>query len=96
MRKWWAIFIAVAVVVVSIAGSGVAEAAKPGKDKPPGPGSSSYGDTETLQTIENILSGAQTDMANTANEFVANAPSAGSQTEFDSMQETAEFWIGVA
>ena len=94
MRKWWAVFVAVAVVVVSIAGSGVAEAAKPGKDKPSDNSSSSYGDTETLQTIENILSGAQTDMADTA-EFVANAPSAGSQTEFDSMQETAEFRIGV-
>ena len=95
MRKWWAVFVAVAVVVVAVAGSGVAEAAKPGKDHPPSGQSSPSGDTETLQTIENILSNAQTDMANIANEFVANAPSAGSQSEFDSMQGAAEFRIDV-
>jgi hypothetical protein len=32
MRKWWAVLIAVVVVATAIAGSGVAEAAKPGGD----------------------------------------------------------------
>lgn len=89
MRKWWAVLIAVVVVAAAIAGSGVAEAAKPGKDRPPDAPSSSYGDTETLQTIENILSGAQTEMTNVAYEFVANVPSAQSQAEFDAMQSMA-------
>ncbi|MBG7605350.1 MAG: 3'-5' exonuclease [Actinobacteria bacterium] len=89
MRKWWAVLIAVVVVATAIAGSGVAEAAKPGGDRPPDGSSSSYGDAETLQAIDNILSGAQADMANIASGFVATASSAQSQAEFDAMQSMA-------
>ena len=100
MRKWWAVFVAV-VVVVAIAGSGVAEAAKPGggesaeaETRPSesallSAASALYDDAATLALIASILSTAQDTMAAIADGLVAEAPSAESQAEFDAMQAAA-------
>lgn len=93
MSRWWALLIAVAVATAATAGPGVAAAAKPG-----GGGqsdSASAVDTQTLQTIDSILSAAQGEMANIASEFVADAPAVESEAELEGMRETAEFRIGL-
>ncbi len=87
--------VAVAVVIV-MASSGVGAQAKPKKPPPPAEQGAQAGDAEDLANIASILATAEAAMKSAADDFMASAPSARSQDEFDLMQNIARGRISVS
>ena len=83
MMRGFATFVVAAVVAIAVFGGGVVGVV------PHDRALALYGDAETLASIASILSSAQSEMADTANAFVAAAPSATSGPEFNSMRSAA-------
>ena len=85
-------FAVIAVAVAMVLGVGDTSAVAETRPSVPAPlsaASARYDDAATLALIASILSTAQDTMAAIADGFVAEAPSAESQAEFDAMQAAA-------
>ncbi len=76
-------------MVLAVGGTSAEAETRPSVPAPLAAASARYDDAATLALIASILSTAQDTMAAIANGFVAEAPSAESQAEFDAMQAAA-------
>jgi hypothetical protein len=76
-------------MVLAVGGISAEAETRPSVPAPLAAASARYDDAATLALIASILSTAQDTMAAIANGFVAEAPSAESQAEFDAMQAAA-------
>ncbi|MGB5534172.1 MAG: hypothetical protein WBN71_13835 [Acidimicrobiia bacterium] len=76
-------------MVLAVGGTSAEAETRPSVPAPLAAASARYDDAATLALIASILSTAQDTMAAIANGFVAEAPSAKSQAEFDAMQAAA-------
>jgi hypothetical protein len=83
MMRGFVTFVVGAAVAIAVFGGGVVGSV------PHDRALALYGDDEALASIASILSSARSEMADTANAFVAAAPSATSLPEFNSMRNAA-------